>query len=89
MEKICDADLCNRAASPEEQEVYHTPVCLKGTFTSVMLPATVATQTKMYAWALQLFKMLCVVSSEETAKLYDRNGSQFAKIFYVIADTVD
>ena len=38
---------------------------------------------------LQLFKMLCVVSSEETAKLYDRNGSQFAKIFHVIANTAD
>ena len=71
------------------KEVYHTPVCLKGTSASSTLPAAAATQTKMYSWMLQLFKMLCVVSSEETAKLYDRNGSQFAKIFYVIADTVD
>ena len=38
---------------------------------------------------LQLFKMLCVISSEETAKLHDGNRSQFAKIFHVIANTAD
>ena len=38
---------------------------------------------------LQLFKMLCVISSEETAKLHDRNGSQLAKVFYIIADTTN
>ena len=38
---------------------------------------------------LQLFKMLCVISSEEAVKLHDGNRSQFAKIFHVIANTAD
>ena len=38
---------------------------------------------------LDIFEMLCVISSEETAKLHDRNGSQFAKLFHVIADTAN
>ena len=33
--------------------------------------------------------MLCVISAEATAELHHRNGSQFAKIFHVIADTAD
>ena len=72
-----------------EQEVYHTPVYLKGTSASSTLPAAAATQIKKYSWMLQLFKMLCVISSEEAVKLHDRNRSQFAKIFYIIADTAD
>ena len=85
MKQIFEMELHHRGA----KEVYHTPVCLKGTSASVMLPVAAAIRTKMYSRMLQFFKMLCVVFPEETAKLYDRNGSQFAKIFYVIADTVD
>ena len=46
MKKICKADFLNGAASPGEQEVYHTPVCLKGTSASVMLPVAAATHLK-------------------------------------------
>ena len=83
------SDFWNEAASPGEQEVYHTPVYLKGTSTSSTLPVAAAIQTKMYSLMLQLFKMLCVISSEEAVKLHDGNRSQFTNVFHVIANTAD
>ena len=89
MEKSSEADFCNGAASPGEQEVYHTPVCLKGTSASSTLPAAAAIQTKMYSWMLQLFKMLCIISSEKALQFYHCNRTQFAEVFHVIADAAD
>ena len=67
-----------------EMELHH-----RGSKRYITPPSRRSDTNKMYAWMLQLFKMLCVISSEETAKLHDRNGSQFAKIFYIIADTAE
>ena len=89
MKKICEADFWIGAASPGEQEVYHTPSASRALPHLAMLPASAMTRPKIDAPSSEIFEMFRIVSSEEATQLHHRNRSQLTEIIHIVADTAD
>ena len=48
-----------------------------------------ATHLKNDTPSSEIFEMLCVISAEKALQFYYCNRTQFAEIFYIIADTAN
>ena len=61
----------------------------RGSKRYITLPSHRSDTSKNVAPILEIFKMLCIISSEKALQFYHCNRTQFAEIFHVIADTAD